>query len=373
MNENVKDLFQDMINAKDIGAYIDDHKNEIGDISIFYKDRNKQSCFNDFSNYNTGKYYLSGLTDYTDMNFYPRKAEVNGTVYFDINCVAELGRWYKDSEDMEEFTKMLNFIKSNHLNVSLETAMLEEKYNGAEFNNNTLNAFQEFKEADSINSIDRDINFVNLDSQKKEKVNNFENTYYGILALVTKAYLIKLDKEKSDKVTQLVDFSLNELNAILTPELFALSYYLTNDKNLMDYNVTVFHKLQNSRKDKKRTVKNVAWDLFHIRLLEGLVNKIYRDNIINLPFFLTMDRNLITYLKTLDRRVMILEKDGSIVSSFNYNIMKLYDKVCEEATNEKIAYELVDPNMQVIRKINAGFTNYKEISENLLKNLENEG
>lgn len=141
----------------------------------------------------------------------------------------------------------------------------------------------------------------------------------------------------------------------------------------MDYNVTVFHKLQNSRKDKKRTEKNVAWDLFHIRLLEGLVNKIYRDNIINLPFFLTMDRNLITYLKTLDRRVMILEKDGSIVSSFNYNIMKLYDKVCEEATNEKIAYELVDPNMQVIRKIKAGFTNYKEISENLLKNLENEG
>lgn len=41
MNENVKDLFQDMVNAKDIGAYIDDHKNEIGDIPIFYKDRNK--------------------------------------------------------------------------------------------------------------------------------------------------------------------------------------------------------------------------------------------------------------------------------------------------------------------------------------------
>lgn len=102
--------------------------------------------------------------------------------------------------------------------------------------------------------------------------------FYVVACILSKALILKMQKiGKKRKFVELLKYSLNELNVYMEFELYLLYKYLYDDKNVE----RAFAKIQGISKKTLDNIKNTAWDILHIRLVEEqMINDLRKDKII---------------------------------------------------------------------------------------------
>ncbi|MCK9544410.1 MAG: hypothetical protein M0R03_20520, partial [Novosphingobium sp.] len=140
--------------------------------------------------------------------------------------------------------------------------------------------------------------------------------YMLIYILLMKICIISLDKKETrKKVTELMDFQSYHLKAIdigLTE--IAIAYFRLKQK------LSFFGKIQKGRTDLIDTVKNMAWDLFHLRfqnLSTGLPHIKGAD--VTLSLMCSIDKRLLEIRKYMRLKMLAYDKR-------NFNIFPFYEK-----------------------------------------------
>ncbi|MDY0139259.1 MAG: hypothetical protein RBR50_06145 [Candidatus Izemoplasmatales bacterium] len=118
----------------------------------------------------------------------------------------------------------------------------------------------------------------------------FKQQYKIIYCTMLKIALLNLSNlNKKNKVIELIDFMANEIKAMEICLLEIAAVYFVKKQNL-----TFFGKLQKGKKDIVDVIKNLSWDIFHLRYQEFLLSvKPVKGIDVNLVLFCTLDKRLI--------------------------------------------------------------------------------
>lgn len=90
--------------------------------------------------------------------------------------------------------------------------------------------------------------------------------YLAIYCMLCKTYLIKISSRKTYdyKVKELVDFMDNKLYCYLEFEFVLCCLFFKNDSRLSHF----FRLMQPNSKNVINTIKNMTWDILHIRNIQ---------------------------------------------------------------------------------------------------------
>lgn len=92
------------------------------------------------------------------------------------------------------------------------------------------------------------------------------------------------------------------------------------------------------------TIKNVTWDLYHVRLIEQIRPIVsYESNgmvSIELPFFMTNDKGMADYINANKLKMMIFEPSNkSTISIHEKNIYDISQFLINKQIHNKFVYE----------------------------------
>lgn len=323
---NQATILKQLINADDKIAFYLKHMDKLTRTTILLFDESL-SQFSGYVNKKFGKYYLLGLGNYDDSYLLDQnicsnnnRLKVSAIVYFDINMLSRLNSYIKKGKvsDISSFKGAMNYIKAKKYAVEAITASIErisKRYSKDSFIS-SLNTFRKFVKCDHLNS---NINDITLDKNDEQIINNYVHVvdnysqnkvlilqYKALYCMVAKACILKF-QDINNKFDELSLYCLDTLNIVLINELYQLGLFLTSKKSL-----STFQKLQISKGSKIiETIKNVTWDLYHVRLIEQIRPIVsYESNgmtSIELPFFITNDKGLSDYINANKLKMMIFE------------------------------------------------------------------
>lgn len=118
-------------------------------------------------------------------------------------------------------------------------------------------------------------NSVKYDIALAQTDKNLEG-FNMVCCCIMKAFLIKTydnSSDKNKKVEKFIEYCLDVLNCYTEKEIVILSLYIMDDYRTQ----RVFKKLK-SNSDIIKNILNVAWDIYHINLVEEIL---LRDNMKN--------------------------------------------------------------------------------------------
>lgn len=216
----------------------------------------------------------------------------------------------------------LNYIKTKGFQIGITTALMERVRTKID-----LNIFSEmitsFVKLDNISIINESIENIYLSEKDYTRikqiydmalaqVNENLEQYNIVCCCVMKAFLIKNydnSSEKNKKVDMFIKYCLNVLNCYLEKEIVILSLYIMDDTRTH----RVFKKIKNNT-DVIKNILNVAWDLYHIRLVEQIM---LRDNMKNtnqvvLSYFGTADNGIIDAMQINPVKAFVIVNDYPI-------------------------------------------------------------
>lgn len=117
---------------------------------------------------------------------------------------------------------------------------------------------------------------------------NFNFSYWHLLAMIS----VQLSKPRispEEKLTTLIELCDSTLATLSLREISVAKSYFKKGQNL-----TFFGKIQKGKKDLFRTIRGMAWDMWHIRQMEkNLVVRPGRGARYFFPSFLTCDKRLV--------------------------------------------------------------------------------
>ena len=118
----------------------------------------------------------------------------------------------------------------------------------------------------------------------------FNQQYKIIYSSMLKIALLNLSNlNKKNKVIDLIDFMANDIKAMDICLLEIAAVYFVKKQNLL-----FFGKIQKGMQDIINTIKNLSWDIFHLRYQEFLLSVKPVGGIdVNLVLFCTLDKRLI--------------------------------------------------------------------------------
>lgn len=335
MNENKKRAIMDIIQssntiekAKKFMAY----KFLLSDCRIFLFDEKYSNFDESVKNKKIGTCGVLGLGDYTktwilDSGHLSERSlvRVGKTIDFDLNIITYLNKIMtggKINIDKNEFMEYLNYIKTKGFQIGITTALMERVRTKID-----LNIFSEmitsFVKLDNISIINESIENIYLSEKDYTRikqiydmalaqVNENLEQYNIVCCCVMKAFLIKNydnSSEKNKKVDMFIKYCLNVLNCYLEKEIVILSLYIMDDTRTH----RVFKKIKNNT-DVIKNILNVAWDLYHIRLVEQIM---LRDNMKNtnqvvLSYFGTADNGIIDAMQINPVKAFVIVNDYPI-------------------------------------------------------------
>ncbi|MDE5763859.1 MAG: hypothetical protein K2I00_02720 [Ruminococcus sp.] len=262
------------------------------------------------------KFHLYGLGDYTQALLIDCKHAMPGilsaysaskTAHLDLNILSDIYHLLANKNiriDTECFKNYLNYLKKNQFSMDAQHATLERvatltHSDELEFKE-TIKYFCLFQKMPigvfSPNSVsltnEETIVIENFINERLQcKTSNFQK-YCAICCLIDKAYLLKKDKSiksKKQRVEELVKYAIYELTCNMENELYLLSKYLLDEQSVVPF----FHKL-NKKTNIIKNIRNTAWDMFQLRLLEEdmATNNCTDFNKLHFPFFATHDQGL---------------------------------------------------------------------------------
>ena len=176
------------------------------------------------------------------------------------------------------------------------------------------------------------------------------NHFYVVACILSKAFILKTQKMDSKrKFVELLNYSLNELNVYMEFELYLLYRYLYDDKSVE----RAFAKIQGISKKILDNIKNTAWDILHIRLVEEqIINDLRKDKVI-FHYIGTKDIGLQKIININPLKIIgFLDDQKIMVREYNFK--------------EEIQCEEIDEMLENhINKNNICDVNYKEKFEEI--------
>ncbi|MDO5558496.1 MAG: hypothetical protein Q4F95_02745 [Oscillospiraceae bacterium] len=279
-------------------------------------------------------------------------------VSFDTQTVSYIDRYYhnKESSLPQNFQNVIDIIKMQCISVdtlpyTCENIMLS----GTDFSSveDTLFSFEKI----FYNKKKSDY-FCRSQVKKTISLYNKKNTYittvlvrlYNVIyCILLKIVYIQFRYNKlKDKINLLCDFMNHDLCAIMIPELILAKHYFEKGQKYR-----FFGKIQKNRIDVLENLKNMAWDIFHLRMNEReclYFNKNKTDILI--PYFYTYDKRLSEIKKCYDLDAIALCVETQESYQFYSNINEVQGFIEYLFTPDLISkrrkeHETVDINLLV--------------------------
>lgn len=326
------------------------------------------------------KFHLYGIGDYSKSFLIDCNHAIPGvsscyyaskTVYLDLNILIDIYQLLTNKRtriDVDKFKNYLRYLRNNKFKVDIHHAALERvatlnnKVDESEFRE-TIKYFYLFLQMEN-DDFNYDVN--SLSANDNTIINNFVDEriafdstklkpYCAICCLIEKAYLIKKDshyKSSKQRVEALVEYALFDLSCNMENELYFLSLYLSNDQR-----VTSFFRKLDRKSDIIKNIRNTAWDMFQLRLLEEefAINNFSDFNQVVFPYYATHDQGLSMIIE-MNPVLGIALVDKRCIPLHKYrlqDIVKSYDKYVEKSGTPQVRAE------------KAGITDYEAIRNSL--------
>ena len=354
----------------------------LGECKIFLFDEGTSNLGGSFKDYSLGKCGIYGLGDYTKTwvidSHYPedtRYIMCGKTVDFDLNIFTYLNKIMRGMNinagiDRIDIIDYFNYIKTNGYQYGITTALMERVAKPLDLKI-LFEMLTSFVRYDKVSQIDKTFKKVHLNifeynriwklyKNTKKQINESIQQYDAVCCCVMKAYLIKkYDKEKNlnKKVDKFIHYCLHDLNCYMEKEIVLLSLYiLENDKTK-----ETFKKLNKTSKIEEQ-ILNVAWDIYHIRLIEQIMfyDNVGRKEQIILSYFATADKGLIDAMKINPLKAFVILDDYPIA----FHRIRI-EEICQ---NKDILEEIATKAAE--RKERAKTTDYAEIKKQLQKEIQ---
>ncbi len=370
MNENKKRAIMDIIQSSNTIEKVEKfmaYKFLLSDCRIFLFDEKYSNFDESVKNKKIGTCGVFGIGDYTktwilDSRYLSERSLVlvGKTIDFDLNIITYLNKIMtgrKINIDKNEFVKYLNYIKTKGFQIGITTALMERVRTKIDLNI-LSEMITSFVKLDNISIINENIENVYLSEKDYMRikqiydialaqVNENLEQFDIICCCVMKAFLIKTydnSSEKNKKVDIFIKYCLDVLNCYLEKEIVILSLYIMDDNRTH----RVFKKIKNNT-DVIKNILNVAWDLYHIRLVEQIM---LRDNMKNtkqvvLSYFGTADNGIIDVMQINPVKAFVIVNDYPI-SFHQINI----NDICKNQELLKSGYLNAGVRAKKIKELN---------------------
>jgi MFS superfamily sulfate permease-like transporter len=190
----------------------------------------------------------------------------------------------------------------------------------------------------------------------------FKQQYKIIYSSMLKIALLNLsNSNKKNKVIELIDFMANDIKAMDVCLLEIAAVYFVKKQNLL-----FFGKIQKGKQDIINTIKNLSWDIFHLRYQEFLLSVKPVGGIdVNLVLFCTLDKRLIEI-----QEIIKLKAIAYNIKTGNYYPFYQSDLVMKMLSKEEIhKYFQAEKHFdRISTKMNI---DYDYVISNLEKNVVN--
>lgn len=358
------------------------YRKTLGNCKIFLFDEETSNLGESFKDYLIGKCGIYGVGDYTKTwvvdSHYPedtRYISCGKTVDFDLNIFTYLNKIMRGMKinagiDRGDIIDYFNYIKASGFQYGIATALMERVAKPLDLRIlfEMLTSFVRYEKISQIDKIFKKVH-LNINEYKrvwelykntKKQINEPIQQYDAICCCVMKAYLIKkYDKEKNlnRKVDKFINYCLHVLNCYMEKEIVLLSLYILED----DRTKETFKKLNKMTKTEEQ-ILNVAWDIYHIRLIEQIMlnDNVGKKEQIILSYFATADKGLIDAMKINPIKAFVILDDYPIA----FHSIRIRE-ICQ---NKDILKEITTKAEQ--RKEKAKTTDYAEIKKQLQKEVQ---
>lgn len=319
-----------------------------------------------FKNNILNGYSILGISDYEKSYVFDNKynskenrvLEIGKTINLDLNILTYLKNIVRNRkvEDEQGFIEYLKYIKESNYNLNMSISMFERTSKPINLKvwSDYILAFVKYESLDNItkNSLEDNTilsepkykwakDILDLSVHTGEKFDQF----YVVACILSKAFILKTQKlDTKRKFVELLNYSLNELNVYLEFELYLLYKYLCDDKSVE----RAFEKIQGISKKTLDNIKNTAWDILHIRLVEEQILNDLRNGKVIFHYIGTKDIGLQKIININPLKIIgFLDDQQIIVREYNFK---------EEIQCEEIDEMLANH----INKNNICDVNYKE-------------
>ncbi|MGO3751720.1 MAG: hypothetical protein ACTJGH_03015 [Peptoniphilaceae bacterium] len=335
----------------------------------------------DFSNKNIYKYSIIGISNYNrayilDNRYSAKESRTIGfsrTINLDLNILTYLKNIIngKEINEKSEFLSYLQYLKEKEYNLNMSTSLIERisKPVNEKIWSEYILSFVKYETLDTVT--EEKLQTMNTLPEEKYKwaesilnksnyTGEYYNQYYIVVCLVMKAFILRLEqKETSKKMLNLLEYALKELEVYAELELYILGKYLLKDEDVKK----TFEKIEGFSKDTVSRLKNTAWDIFHIRMIERLMLNDLREGKIIFSYIGTRDVGLKDIININPIKVMgILDNQNIIIRK--YNLMSLFDNIDEF---DKMLQKYKTKNS----KTQSGTINYKDKINSLINEISN--
>lgn len=287
------------------------------------------------------------------------KYNLDTCVELDTQAVSYLKSMFKSCDEIyipEDKKELFYYLTSPDVNYSSLPYMIEnaskitndnfeevylnlksyEMFKNFNFREYIDNGYKIFKNEESTMMINTDEMYNTIKSKKffdnmKDYYDMQENTY----CLLMKAISIEFQYSKksiSNKMKMLSDFVNEKLGVFCEREMAICYYYFGHYEETKKF----FKKINKNSRDLNNTIKGMAWDLTHVRMLERLYNFTPEDSIkFGIHPILTYDNGLKDVLKLYPVKKMAIYKDYTI-PCFKTKFYELFPESAELLFGEDV-------------------------------------
>lgn len=324
-----------------------------------------------FKNKTLNGYSILGISDYEKSYIFDNKynskekrvLEIGKTINLDLNILTYLKKIVsgRKLEDEDNFIEYLKYIKEANYNLNMSISLLERISKPINYKiwADYILSFVKYESLDDITKYSLEDNTILSESKYKWAKDILDSSkymdekfpkFYAVACILSKALILKMKKiERKRKFSELLNYSLNELNVYMEFELYLLYKYLYDDKNVE----RAFAKIQGINNKTQDNIKNTAWDILHIRLVEEQIINDLRKDKVNFHYIGTKDIGLQKIININPLKMIgFLDEQKIMVREYNFN--------------EEIQCEEIDEMLEKhINKNNICDVNYKEKFEEI--------
>jgi len=232
------------------------------------------------------------------------------------------------------FAKVLNYLIINNINVDPFEYLYENFNNFDERHNDifqTLYAYETFKSLDVtywksnyllmsnlshkeiVENVNKEILMIKYSFAKMKDYRDkcYNLTYICLLKMII--IELKYRKKKWEyKLDLFLCYLNNEVGLMVHREIIIAKEYF-----LKGHNLGFFKKITSNIKEPIKVIKNMAWDLFHIRNIERNQIAFNQNNAYFVPCFLTYDKNLAEIARLCSiKKIAINTVKGNVITCY---------------------------------------------------------